>query len=407
MKEITVLTVSQLNYYLKSIFESDENLSTVFLVGEISNLSNHYKSGHIYFSLKDDTSSLRAVMFSSFARNVRFNLENGMKVLIRGHVGIYESTGQYQVYAEDIKPEGIGELNLAFEQLKDKLSKEGLFDIEKKKPLPRIPQRIGIVTSKSGAAIRDIENVISRRFPLATLIVCNTLVQGEEAPKQICEAIKRFNKLKSCDVLIVGRGGGSIEDLWAFNDESVARAVFNSKIPIISAVGHETDFTICDFVADLRAPTPSAAAELATPDINDLIYEINELRSYLKRNLIMRINNNKIELDHVFKNLISPNIKLQEKLLELSIRHNKIKELLEIKLSRLTGEYRELISKLNALSPLNVLSRGYAIAYNSSNNIIKSIDQADKNIILKLKDGKLYLTLDKKESEFNEKETDI
>ena len=407
MKEITVLTVSQLNYYLKSIFESDENLSTVFLVGEISNLSNHYKSGHIYFSLKDDTSSLRAVMFSSFARNVRFNLENGMKVLIRGHVGIYESTGQYQVYVEDIKPEGIGELNLAFEQLKDKLSKEGLFDIEKKKPLPRIPQRIGIVTSKSGAAIRDIENVISRRFPLATLIVCNTLVQGEEAPKQICEAIKRFNKLKACDVLIVGRGGGSIEDLWAFNDESVARAVFNSKIPIISAVGHETDFTICDFVADLRAPTPSAAAELATPDINDLIYEINELRSYLKRNLIMRINNNKIELDHIFKNLISPNIKLQEKLLELSIRHNKIKELLEIKLSRLTGEYRELISKLNALSPLNVLSRGYAIAYNSSNNIIKSIDQADKNIILKLKDGKLYLTLDKKESEFNEKETDI
>ncbi len=407
MKEITVLTVSQLNYYLKSIFESDENLSTVFLVGEISNLSNHYKSGHIYFSLKDDTSSLRAVMFSSFARNVRFNLENGMKVLIRGHVGIYESTGQYQVYVEDIKPEGIGELNLAFEQLKDKLSKEGLFDIEKKKPLPRIPQRIGIVTSKSGAAIRDIENVISRRFPLATLIVCNTLVQGEEAPKQICEAIKRFNKLKACDVLIVGRGGGSIEDLWAFNDESVARAVFNSKIPIISAVGHETDFTICDFVADLRAPTPSAAAELATPDINDLIYEINELRSYLKRNLIMRINNNKIELDHISKNLISPNIKLQEKLLELSIRHNKIKELLEIKLSRLTGEYRELISKLNALSPLNVLSRGYAIAYNSSNNIIKSIDQADKNIILKLKDGKLYLTLDKKESEFNEKETDI
>ena len=407
MKEITVLTVSQFNYYLKSIFESDENLSTVFLVGEISNLSNHYKSGHIYFSLKDDTSLLRAVMFSSFARNVRFNLENGMKVLIRGHVGIYESTGQYQVYVEDIKPEGIGELNLAFEQLKDKLSKEGLFDIEKKKPLPRIPQRIGIVTSKSGAAIRDIENVISRRFPLATLIVCNTLVQGEEAPKQICEAIKRFNKLKACDVLIVGRGGGSIEDLWAFNDESVARAVFNSKIPIISAVGHETDFTICDFVADLRAPTPSAAAELATPDINDLIYEINELRSYLKRNLIMRINNNKIELDHISKNLISPNIKLQEKLLELSIRHNKIKELLEIKLSRLTGEYRELISKLNALSPLNVLSRGYAIAYNSSNNIIKSIDQADKNIILKLKDGKLYLTLDKKESEFNEKETDI
>ena len=407
MKEITVLTVSQLNYYLKSIFESDENLSTVFLVGEISNLSNHYKSGHIYFSLKDDTSSLRAVMFSSFAKNVRFNLENGMKVLIRGHVSIYESTGQYQVYVEDIKPEGIGELNLAFEQLKDKLSKEGLFDTEKKKPLPRIPQRIGIVTSKSGAAIRDIENVISRRFPLATLIVCNTLVQGEEAPKQICEAIKRFNKLKTCDVLIVGRGGGSIEDLWAFNDESVARAVFNSKIPIISAVGHETDFTICDFVADLRAPTPSAAAELATPDINDLIYEVNELRSYLKRNLIMLINNNKIELDHIFKNLISPNIKLQEKLLELSIKHNKIKELLEIKLSRLTGEYRELISKLNALSPLSVLSRGYAIAYNSSKDIIKSVDQADRNIILKLKDGKLYLTLDKKESEFNEKKIDI
>lgn len=403
MKNITVLTVSQLNYYIKSLFESDENLINIFLVGEISNFTNHYKSGHMYFSLKDEKCTVKAVMFSSFAKNIRFNIENGMNVLIRGKVDAYEASGQYQVYVEDIKPEGIGELNLAFEQLKTKLQEEGLFDIEKKKSLPKMPSCIGVITSKSGAAIKDIENVLKRRFPIADIIFCPVLVQGSEAPKQIVDAIKRFNRLKMIDVLILGRGGGSIEDLWAFNDEEVARSVYNSNIPVISAVGHETDFTICDFVADLRAPTPSAAAEIAVPDINELRYEIDGLKSYIKRNLIIKIDQNKAEVDKMLKRLLSPKLSIQEKKLQLHIKYNRIKELFEMKILLEREKYKESISKLNVLNPLSVLSRGYSIALTNSGNIIKSIDEAEDNIILQLNDGKLYLNLYKKESGNNEK----
>lgn len=397
MKNITVLTVSQLTYYIKSLFESDENLKTVFMVGEVSNFVNHYKSGHMYFSLKDENSSIKAIMFSYAAKNVRFNIENGMKVLVRGRVDIYEASGQYQIYVDDIKPEGAGELNLAFEQLKLKLSEEGLFDQEKKKKIPSMPTKIGVVTSKSGAAIRDIENVLGRRYPLAEIVFCPVQVQGDEAPGQIENAIRFFNKKKACDVLIVGRGGGSIEDLWAFNTEEVARAVYESEIPIISAVGHETDFTICDFVADLRAPTPSAAAELASPDINELIDEIKYLEDRLKRSALLKINKEKLLLDSFVSNLTSPKQRLEEEKLKLDLRYNKLRELFEKKLSSKREKYIELVSGLNALNPLDVLSRGYAVAFTQDGKPIDSIDKAEDKIILRLNDGRLYLTLDRKE----------
>lgn len=397
MKNITVLTVSQLTYYIKSLFESDENLKTVFMVGEVSNFVNHYKSGHMYFSLKDENSSIKAIMFSYAAKNVRFNIENGMKVLVRGRVDIYEASGQYQIYVDDIKPEGAGELNLAFEQLKLKLSEEGLFDQEKKKKIPSMPTKIGVITSKSGAAIRDIENVLGRRYPLAEIVFYPVQVQGDEAPGQIENAIRFFNKKKACDVLIVGRGGGSIEDLWAFNTEEVARAVYESEIPIISAVGHETDFTICDFVADLRAPTPSAAAELASPDINELIDEIKYLEDCLKRSVLLKINKEKLLLDSFVSNLTSPKQRLEEEKLKLDLRYNKLRELFEKKLSSKREKYIELVSGLNALNPLDVLSRGYAVAFTQDGKPIDSIDKAEDKIILRLNDGRLYLTLDRKE----------
>ena len=275
-----VLTVSQLNRYVKSIIEQDFNLQTVFVQGEISNFTNHYKTGHFYMTIKDEFSSIKAVMFKTANMRLKFMPENSMSVIIRGRVSVFERDGQYQLYIDDMQPDGTGALSLAFEQLKNRLAAEGLFDAERKKPIPVYPHRVGVVTSPTGAAIRDIINVISRRFSLAELILCPVSVQGENAAPQIKAAIELFNKKKAADVLIVGRGGGSVEELWAFNEEIVARAVAASEIPVISAVGHETDFTICDFVADLRAPTPSAAAELAVPD---KLQQIGMLNAYQKR----------------------------------------------------------------------------------------------------------------------------
>ena len=265
-----VLSVSQLNRYVKSIIEQDYNLQTVFVQGEISNFTNHYRTGHYYMTIKDEYSSIRAVMFKSANSRLRFMPENSMNVIIKGRVSVFERDGQYQLYIDDMQPDGAGALSLAFEQLKNKLAAEGLFDESRKRPIPRFPERVGVVTSPTGAAIRDIINVISRRFPAAELILCPVQVQGASAAGQIKAAIELFNAKKAADVLIVGRGGGSAEELWAFNEEPVARAVAASEIPVISAVGHETDFTICDFAADLRAPTPSAAAEIAVPDITAL-----------------------------------------------------------------------------------------------------------------------------------------
>ena len=269
-----VLTIAQLNRYVKSRLDADENLYNVFLVGEISNFTDHYKTGHFYFTLKDSDAQIKAVMFRQNALRVKFKPENGLKVIVRGRVSLYEAAGSYQVFVDDMQPDGVGALNLAFEQLKERLQKEGLFDEAHKKPLPRYPQRIGVITSETGAAVQDILNILGRRFPYAEVVLAPVLVQGDGAPEQMIAALQDFNRLQNADVIIIGRGGGSAEDLWAFNDENLAYAVYRSEIPVISAVGHETDFTICDFVADLRAPTPSAAAELAVPDQTELRAEI-------------------------------------------------------------------------------------------------------------------------------------
>lgn len=260
-----VLTVSQVNFFIKSLIEGDGRLQSVVVSGELSNFTDHYRSGHLYFSLKDEKSVLKAVMFASAARRLKFRPQDGMKVLIRGRVAVYEPTGQYQLYAEDMQPEGIGALSLAFQQLKERLAAQGLFDREHKRAIPAFPERIGVVTSPTGAAVRDILQITARRWPLAKIVLAPVLVQGSQAPGQIVAALRQLDRQRACDVIILGRGGGSLEDLWAFNDEQVARAVYACSIPVVSAVGHETDYTICDFVADLRAPTPSAAGGALHP----------------------------------------------------------------------------------------------------------------------------------------------
>ena len=268
------ITVSQLNFYIKSIFDGNDNLRRILLKGEISNYCDHYKTGHIYFSLKDDNSLVKAVMFARQARQLNFKPDNGMKVILSGRVSIYEATGQYQVYVDSMQPDGEGELSLQYERLKKKLYEAGLFDESRKKPLPKYPLKIGIITSTSGAAVHDIKNILKRRYPIAELVICPTLVQGYEAPADIIRSIQKLNEIDDVDVIILGRGGGSIEDLWAFNEETVAYAISRSRIPIISAVGHETDYTISDFVADKRASTPSAAAEIVAPELDSIARNI-------------------------------------------------------------------------------------------------------------------------------------
>jgi exodeoxyribonuclease VII large subunit len=284
----TVFSVTELNNYVKRILDNDENLKNVFVTGEISNFKNHY-SGHMYMTIKDEGGAIKAVMFSSYASRLKFVPENGMKVIIFGSVSLYNKDGSYQLYITDMQPDGVGALNLAYEQLKEKLQNEGLFSTEHKKPIPQFPEKIGVMTAPDGAAVRDIFSVLKRRYPVAEIVFCPVAVQGASAAPEIAKAIKLFNEQNAADVLIVGRGGGSLEDLWAFNEEIVARAIFQSQIPVISAVGHETDFTIADFVADLRAPTPSAAAELAVPDIFELKSDLLGLKQHLSvlmRNLV-------------------------------------------------------------------------------------------------------------------------
>jgi exodeoxyribonuclease VII large subunit len=278
---LPVITVSQLNLYIKKMFDSDLRFASVMLSGEISNLSPHYRSGHLYFSLKDDQCSIKAVMFAREASRLRFQPENGMKVIALGRVSVFERDGVYQLYVRELQPDGAGALAVAFEQLKKRLAAEGLFDPALKRPLPPMPRRIGVITSPNGAALQDILNIIGRRYPMCEVIVAGVTVQGNTAASEMIDAIEAFNRRRLADVLILGRGGGSAEDLWCFNDERLARAIRASAIPVISAVGHETDFTISDFAADLRAPTPSAAAELATPDIIELTNRAAALESAL------------------------------------------------------------------------------------------------------------------------------
>lgn len=385
-----IITVSQLNYYVKSQLDRDPMLYNIFLRGEISNFTNHYRSGHLYMSLKDDKAVIKAVMFRSSAQHITFMPQDGMKVIVMGRASLYDRDGSFQFYIDDMQPDGVGALHIAFEQLKTKLAGEGLFDEERKKPIPRYPEKIGIITSPTGAAIQDIFNVSGRRWPLAKLILYPVQVQGDEAPSQICKGIKYFDITKSCDVLIVGRGGGSIEDLWAFNDEKVARAIAECSIPIISAVGHETDFTIADFVADFRAPTPSAAAELASPDKDEILGSISNLTEKIKTLAQNKLLTEMQRLDTIaslpaFLNPINIVIPYRERLDEA------FKNINSSVGSFIDNNRRALSEKalrLDAMSPLKVLSRGYTIAESSEKTLtsIRELHKGD-NITLTFHNG--------------------
>ena len=342
--------------------------------------------------LKDNKSVVKAVMFAGFARRVKFRPQNGMKVIVRGRVAVYEAAGAYQVYVEDMQPDGVGALNLAFEQLKEKLLKEGLFDHQKKKPLPKYPQKVGVITSETGAVFWDIQNVMKRRFPLAEIVFQPVLVQGEGAAEQIVSAIEKFNNGALCDVLIIARGGGSIEDLWAFNDEILARTIAASKIPIISAVGHETDFTICDFVADLRAPTPSAAAELAVPDMQKLISDIEYSASYINSLMLCRVNDHrKILVDLTEHGVLkSPERLFSDRKLVIDALLNALKLRFNEIISKNKEKFLLSVGKLDALSPLKLMSSGYCVALDRKNKVINRVAQVKKNdeICIVVSDGK-------------------
>lgn len=374
MQNTLVLSVSQLNRYIKMNFDADENLANIFISGEISNFTNHYRTGHLYFTLKDDSAAVRAVMFNSSAKRLKFMPEDGMKVIARGRVSVYEASGQYQLYVDDMQPDGVGALNLAYEQLKEKLQKEGLFSELHKKPLPPYPEKVGVITSPTGAAVRDIINVLGRRFPYAEIVFCPVLVQGEGAHLQLTDAVNLFNSERAADVIIIGRGGGSIEDLWEFNDEGLARAVYNSDIPVISAVGHETDFTICDFVADMRAPTPSAAAELAVLDANELQYALSALKNRMFLNVSSGIADRRSRLEYLTSNgaLKSPDEMLSNRSQRLDTAFSKMLSSYE---NRIGGKKVEFISAATALSkldPMSVLMRGFAFVSDKSGKNVYS-----------------------------------
>jgi exodeoxyribonuclease VII large subunit len=394
MNNKNILSVKQLNTYIKLMIEADTRLQSVYLRAEISNFTNHYKSGHFYLTLKDEDAVVRAVMFKSSAIKLKFTPQDGMKIIAKGRVSVFERDGQYQFYIDDMIPDGEGALHIAFEQLKQKLSAEGLFDEYKKKPIPKIPAKIGVITSPTGAAIRDIIHILGRRMPITKVILYPVLVQGDLAPKQIIEAIAYFHKENSADVLIVGRGGGSLEELWAFNDEGVARAIYASEIPIISAVGHETDFTIADFVADLRAPTPSAAAELAVPDSLELMQRFDSMVSKLKILLVKELNNKK---DTLKRYVLSPVIQnpmriVDEKRLNLDYLVKSLSGESRVYIGQKREKTSIVIAKLNALSPLSVLSRGYSMALDKDSNILKSVKGLKKedHINIKFSDGTAF-----------------
>jgi exodeoxyribonuclease VII large subunit len=435
--EVKYVTVGALTKYIKRKFEVDPHLRDLWIKGEISNFKYHSR-GHMYFTLKDEQARIQAVMFAGYNQYLTFRPEDGMKVLVRGEISVYEPSGNYQIYVKEMQPEGIGNLYLAYEQLKKRLEAEGLFSPEHKKPIPAFPRYIGVVTSPTGAAIRDIMTTIRRRYPIATVILFPTLVQGEQAAESIVRSIEKANELGYIDVLIVGRGGGSIEELWAFNEEIVARAIFASQVPIISAVGHETDFTIADFVADLRAPTPTGAAELAVPHITELMERISQRKLRLMRAMKEKIaaesdRLSRLQKSYVFRypeKLYEQKEQQLDSLLERLQRHterllDKKSERLEQlrlkllryhpneQLSRMKEKYESLtkslekemrsviehqqlrftslVSHLHALSPLKIMERGYSLVYNEKKELVKSIRQLQlgDTIQVRLQDGQI------------------
>ena len=411
MNKDKYLTVGALTRYIKYKIDNDKHLKTVFLKGEISNFKMH-STGHMYFSIKDETSKINAIMFSRDAKNVTFEPKEGTKVLVVGRISVYESTGNYQIYVSEMIEDGVGNLYIAFEKLKEKLSKEGLFDDKYKKKIPKMPKKIGIITAPTGAAIKDILSTIKRRYPVCETILFPSLVQGDNAKEDIVKNLKIANTY-DLDVIILGRGGGSIEDLWPFNEEIVAREIFASKIPIISAVGHEVDFTIADFVADLRAPTPTGAAEMAVPNMIDIINHIKQLTIRLNESLNKKIKLEKINLEKSKNSIVikNPMIMIDNKKQKIDLIKESVIRILNLKLENNKNKiekikqnyilnnpeviYKEkqnklsnLIEKLELVNPLGVLKRGYSITKQDNKVITKIKDiKKTKPLIIKLQDG--------------------
>ena len=407
------LTVSAINRYIKHKLDTDNNLINVYLKGEISNLKMH-STGHIYFSIKDETSKINAIMFSSAAKNLNFSPQEGDKILVTGRISVYEATGAYQIYVNDMQKDGIGNLYLAYEKLKNDLSKEGLFDSKYKKQIPKYPSKIGVITAREGAAVKDIISTIKRRYPICEVLLFPSLVQGDLAYKSIIESINQAETY-DLDVLIIGRGGGSIEDLWNFNEEELARRIFACKIPTISAVGHEIDYTIADFVADMRAPTPTGAAEMAVPSMPDLINHLNNLKVRLNESINGKINYQRLYLDSIKNSFIikNPMLLFEPKKQQLDLLLERLNKtvLANIDLSKHKLEllkanhvikdptvlYKDkkihlnnIIEKLKLLNPLNNLDRGYSITY-KNDKLIKSINDLELNdeILVRIKDGNI------------------
>ncbi len=390
--EKQVFTVTQLNLFIKDLFAQVPLFSKIKIKGEISNFK-HHSSGHMYMSLKDESGVIRAVMFRTAAMSLNFRPENGMQVIAEGRVSVYERDGQYQLYINSMSQDGKGNLYEQFEKLKAKLQAEGIFDPAAKKPIPGYPARVGVVTAPTGAAVRDIINILSRRFSFCDICLYPALVQGSGAAESIVRGIEYFNLTKSADVLIVGRGGGSIEDLWAFNEEIVARAIFASEIPVISAVGHETDFTIADFAADLRAPTPSAAAELAVPSEAELCDKIHSAEFRLKAAVKKILENRRLLLKlYADKQIMKePALKINEKGIYLDHLTRMFENAIYAAINKKNQELCVAASKLDALSPLGTLKRGYAVAKNAEGEVVKSIRQiqtGDK-LSIKVSDGEI------------------
>ena len=387
-----IYEVSQINEYLKLRFEEDEFLSAVFIRGEISNYKL-YPSGHHYFSLKDANGAIRCVMFKGNAFRLRFRPENGMKVIAFGRISVFPRDGAYQLYCADMTPDGIGDLHVAFEQLKAKLQAQGLFSQERKKPLPKFPHRIAIVTSSAGAALRDMLRILRKRYPLCEVKLLAVRVQGEEAPGEIAAAIRYANRFRVADLIITGRGGGSIEDLWAFNDERVAYAIAESEIPVISAVGHEPDVTISDFVADLRAATPSNAAELAVPDQLELRQQLDAKRSLLLTLMQKKLKQERQAVSSLAaaRSLRSPINYLNDQRLRLDYTHRRLGAASTALLNQNREQFVRLTAKLDAMSPLKVLGRGYSVTLNENGQLVKSVKavKCGDSLTVQMSDGKL------------------
>lgn len=384
------LSVKELNLYIKTLVDRDEFLNNVYVKGEISNFKKHY-TGHLYFTLKDGESLIKCVMFKSYTQNVMFEPKDGMAVLILGTVAVYERDGVYQIYVKGMEPDGIGALHAAYEQLKEKLEAKGMFDDKYKKPIPMLPKSIGVVTSKTGAVIRDIINVTTRRLPNVNIKLYPAAVQGVGAAETIVKGIKYFNENKNVDLIIIARGGGSLEDLWPFNEEITANAIFESELPIISAVGHETDFTIVDFVADLRAPTPSAAGELAVPDRNEIIWKLQNINRRLSLSLTKKVEgmNNRYQKVMSSKVMKNPYDTLNDRRLRIDNILKKLEKNMNIKIKDKKIELVKNVTALETLSPLKTLIRGYSIIENQEGKVIKSVKQlkSDDKVKITLNDG--------------------